>query len=360
MELLDKVPSEYTGDYNELLYLRARHYAPGMGRFLTRDSWRGDYNRPSSFNHWIYVEGNPINHLDPSGMCKQPNGDIDFWGKPIGWWSPCINAGQPNTVPTTTPLPLPTGTPTPIPTNTCTPTLPPTLTSTPAWGDLGLDDINILSVIIAFESSNGRVPNDASYMKAWTLLNIRSYHQAHGYNYRPLENWKRHERDMFSAKNIGGSYESQYNALLSWYTSYATKGEEYTGISVQKFAEIEATTRMAVQSWALYGSKTSLRSSADVVHGATSFTDTAGLCFPSGQCRKSPNRDDKSGFEEFGEMRNYLQISMDYNRIEEWRKSIYPNSSATYSITIAPQYSNAPVWTFTNFSLPYNPPWPNP
>ncbi len=40
-------------------------------------------------------------------------------------------------------------------------------------------------------------------------------------------------------------------------------------MSVEKFGEIEATTKRAVQAWALYGSKTSLRSSADVVHGAT-------------------------------------------------------------------------------------------
>jgi RHS repeat-associated protein len=59
---------EYTGDYNELVYLRARMYAPGVGRFLTRDTWGGDYNRPLSLNRWKYVEGNPVNRTDPSGM----------------------------------------------------------------------------------------------------------------------------------------------------------------------------------------------------------------------------------------------------------------------------------------------------
>jgi RHS repeat-associated protein len=358
----------FTGEFTDpsgLIYLRARYYASGMGRFLTKDTWRGNSNRPMSFNKWMYVEGNPINRVDPSGMCYTNRNIFSsgywarFWESPI--LGPCSSSTGQSNVPAT-PTILPTATYTPTCTPTIIPTITPTLTlvPTPPTGDLSLDDIKILSVIIAFESSNGRVPDDVSYMKAWTLLNIRSYHQAHGYNYRPLENWKHHQRDMFTAKNIGGSYENQYNALLGWYTSYSTKGEEHTGMSVQRFAEIEATTRRAVQSWALYGSKTSLRSSADVVHGATSFTDTAGLCFPSGQCRKSPNRDDKSGYEEFGEMPNYLQISMDYTRIEEWRRSIYPNSSNIYSVTIAPQYNNAPVWTFTNFSLPYNPPWPNP
>ena len=58
---------EYYGDYNELVYLRARYYAPDMGRFLSRDTWAGDYNSPVSLNRWTYVEGNPVNFTDPTG-----------------------------------------------------------------------------------------------------------------------------------------------------------------------------------------------------------------------------------------------------------------------------------------------------
>lgn len=67
----------YTGEYtsNELVYLRARHYAPGMGRFLTRDTWGGDASSPMSFNKWNYVEGNPINFTDPTGFIKQDEAD---------------------------------------------------------------------------------------------------------------------------------------------------------------------------------------------------------------------------------------------------------------------------------------------
>jgi RHS repeat-associated protein len=72
--------SEYTGDYNELLYLRARYYAPGMGRFLTRDTWAGDTSQPMSLNHWNYVHSNPVNYTDPSGHlrwgCLTDNGRI--------------------------------------------------------------------------------------------------------------------------------------------------------------------------------------------------------------------------------------------------------------------------------------------
>ena len=40
-----------------------------MGRFLTRDSWQGNFTRPLSLNRWNYVSGNPINRVDPSGYC---------------------------------------------------------------------------------------------------------------------------------------------------------------------------------------------------------------------------------------------------------------------------------------------------
>jgi RHS repeat-associated protein len=67
--------AEYQGDYNDLVYLRARMYAPEMGRFITRDTWKGNDNRPLSFNRWIYTEGNPVNLIDPTG-----NDPITFEG----------------------------------------------------------------------------------------------------------------------------------------------------------------------------------------------------------------------------------------------------------------------------------------
>jgi RHS repeat-associated protein len=60
----------FTGEYQQdsLVYLRARHYAPGMGRFLTRDIWEGDELKPMSYNLWLYTYADPINNLDPSGL----------------------------------------------------------------------------------------------------------------------------------------------------------------------------------------------------------------------------------------------------------------------------------------------------
>jgi hypothetical protein len=53
-------------------------YDPATGRFQTKDSWQGDYNRPLSLNRWNYVHSNPVNYLDPTG--KRPV--CVFWA---GW-----------------------------------------------------------------------------------------------------------------------------------------------------------------------------------------------------------------------------------------------------------------------------------
>ncbi len=55
-------------DTNGSVYLRARYFAPEIGRFLTRDSWGGDYNQPLSYNAWLYAYASPLNNTDPSGL----------------------------------------------------------------------------------------------------------------------------------------------------------------------------------------------------------------------------------------------------------------------------------------------------
>jgi RHS repeat-associated protein len=61
---------QFTGEqrdsYIKLLYLRARWLDTDSGRFLSKDPWQ-DYSTPQTLNGWAYVEGNPINRLDPSG-----------------------------------------------------------------------------------------------------------------------------------------------------------------------------------------------------------------------------------------------------------------------------------------------------
>jgi RHS repeat-associated protein len=54
-------------DPTGLVYLRARYYAAGLGRFISKDTWNGDSKLPLSYNKWIYGNANPINFSDSSG-----------------------------------------------------------------------------------------------------------------------------------------------------------------------------------------------------------------------------------------------------------------------------------------------------
>ena len=62
----------YTGEMQDvstgLVYLRARYYAYRDARFLTRDSWKGDYAMPMSYNGWLYGYANPQRYTDPTGF----------------------------------------------------------------------------------------------------------------------------------------------------------------------------------------------------------------------------------------------------------------------------------------------------
>jgi RHS repeat-associated protein len=55
--------------YNETctIYLRARYYNPGTGRFISRNSFAGKQGDPLSLNLYTYCANNPIRYIDPSG-----------------------------------------------------------------------------------------------------------------------------------------------------------------------------------------------------------------------------------------------------------------------------------------------------
>jgi RHS repeat-associated protein len=61
----------YTGQQydaaTEMYSLRARYYAPGAGRFVSRDVWPVDYGDPWELNRYGYVGNGPIRGSDPSG-----------------------------------------------------------------------------------------------------------------------------------------------------------------------------------------------------------------------------------------------------------------------------------------------------
>ena len=64
----------FTGEFTDptgLVYLRARHYSPEIGRFLTRDTWDGDNTNPQSLNRYSYGLNNPALYTDPTGHFAQ-------------------------------------------------------------------------------------------------------------------------------------------------------------------------------------------------------------------------------------------------------------------------------------------------
>jgi len=73
-------------DPNGLLYMRARYYNPYICRFINPDP----VGFAGGLNWYAYADGNPVNYLDPFGLCT---GDEGFWS-----WLGGIGMGAVNTV----------------------------------------------------------------------------------------------------------------------------------------------------------------------------------------------------------------------------------------------------------------------
>jgi RHS repeat-associated protein len=61
-------------DPSGLIYLRARWYDAGTGRFMTSDPVSGSQFAPDSLNRFSYASGSPAMRTDPSGLCTDPGG----------------------------------------------------------------------------------------------------------------------------------------------------------------------------------------------------------------------------------------------------------------------------------------------
>jgi len=69
---------EYETDF--LMFYRSRYYGNRMGRFLRKDTFPPDYQRPLSINRFFYVEGKPVLYNDPFGYKPiDPNCDGEWW-----------------------------------------------------------------------------------------------------------------------------------------------------------------------------------------------------------------------------------------------------------------------------------------
>lgn len=60
--------------------MRARYYNPGIGRFISGDSYPGDASAPLSLNYYTYCYNNPIRYIDYSGNIPIIS-DIIHWGE---------------------------------------------------------------------------------------------------------------------------------------------------------------------------------------------------------------------------------------------------------------------------------------
>lgn len=73
-------PFKYVGRYgvmdegNGLKYIRARYYAPELGRFITKDLLAGNDEDGQSLNRYVYALNNPVRLVDVSGFSVQEVG----------------------------------------------------------------------------------------------------------------------------------------------------------------------------------------------------------------------------------------------------------------------------------------------
>jgi RHS repeat-associated protein len=157
----------YTGeptDPNELVYLRNRYYNPNLGTFISQDPYEGSMNNPMSLNRYAYVQNNPVNMTDPSGMIPT-QGMSDLMHSDPRAFAEMMNSGKcfaakapaqqgcdlltfifsgfrcptPQIPPFPTNTPQPTPTPTPFPTPTDSPDVNPCTTRpiSPVFGNYG-------------------------------------------------------------------------------------------------------------------------------------------------------------------------------------------------------------------------------
>ena len=66
-------------DVNGLYYMRARYYNIDIMRFINQDILTGSIDSSQSLNRYAYVEGNPVNFLDPFGLEPLLTEDLHFW-----------------------------------------------------------------------------------------------------------------------------------------------------------------------------------------------------------------------------------------------------------------------------------------
>ena len=72
-----KGPANYVGSLMDYV---ARGYSPALGRFVSADTIVPGAGNSQAYNRYMYVRGNPLGRIDPSGHqdCSKMSGD-PFW-----------------------------------------------------------------------------------------------------------------------------------------------------------------------------------------------------------------------------------------------------------------------------------------
>jgi RHS repeat-associated protein len=87
--------TQRTDENSNLLYLRARYFNPGVGRFITRDVAPFDLTNPLDLNRYNYAAASPINDYDPTGyqvvieygsISSETSQDATIEGYVVGRW----------------------------------------------------------------------------------------------------------------------------------------------------------------------------------------------------------------------------------------------------------------------------------
>jgi RHS repeat-associated protein len=100
-----KFAQTYRDSDSGLDYASQRFYASGIGRFLTGDSFdaSASTSSPQSWNRYAYVQGDPVNSYDPSGLLLADVGTCETWNDYIrgacdltnwGYWGTVIGLGD--------------------------------------------------------------------------------------------------------------------------------------------------------------------------------------------------------------------------------------------------------------------------
>ena len=69
---------------SSMMYYRSRYYDPVTGRFVKKDRYAGNMDKPLSLNRYVYVSNNPVNLMDPEGELALITGSILTAGSLFG------------------------------------------------------------------------------------------------------------------------------------------------------------------------------------------------------------------------------------------------------------------------------------